>query len=162
MCSAISKSSPSNCHPKSQEVRYKWAVLDIGRNSVSPWTTARTITCNKGITSRFPKSRVPCQVRWHNASKPLRYREQHPETTNRVAQAPDVLRHARNRRQRAQRPHRDLRGENLRVTAVVPAQMVGRTPWSARGPPDPPPANEIGAIRIAQADGGVGCLRHAG
>src|ERR1035438_4713484 len=68
-CSAISKSSPSNCHPKSHEVRYRWAVLDIGRNSVSPWTTARTITCNKGIRSRFRKLRVPCQVRWHNAEK---------------------------------------------------------------------------------------------
>src|ERR1035441_1544573 len=246
MCSAISKSSPSNRHPKSQEVRYKWAVLDIGRNSVSPWTTARTITCNKGITSRFPKSRVPCQVRWHNASKPhavsragremeppLRGHRSHhtdrfhrldwaqmkltpvlivedkigfailqrqgaelmlqsiasvrkdaaafapdgdgakgcgifievedfEDVRQRVARAPDVLRHARNRRPRAQRPHRDLRGENVRVTAVVPAQMVGRTPWSARVPPDPPPANEISAIRIAQADGGVGCLRHAG
>src|ERR1039457_95121 len=63
MCSAISKSSPSNCQPKSHEVRYKWAVLDIGRNSVRPWTRARTITCNRGIRSRFPNSRVLCQVR---------------------------------------------------------------------------------------------------
>src|ERR1035438_5667426 len=63
MCSAISKSSPSNCHPKSREVRYKWAVLDIGKNSVRPWTMARTITCKRGIRSRFPKSRVLCQVR---------------------------------------------------------------------------------------------------
>src|ERR1017187_9728378 len=63
MCSAISKSSPSNCHPKSREVRYKWAVLDMGRNSVRPWTMARTITCNRGIRSRFPESRVLCQVR---------------------------------------------------------------------------------------------------
>src|ERR1035438_10104072 len=70
MCRAISKSNPSSCQPNSHEVRYKWAVLEIGRNSVSPWTTARTITCNKGIKSRFRESHVPCQVWWHNAKKP--------------------------------------------------------------------------------------------
>src|ERR1035437_11079615 len=49
MCRAISKSSASACHPSSHEVRYKCAVLLIGKNSVSPWTTARTITCKSGI-----------------------------------------------------------------------------------------------------------------
>jgi len=35
--------------PSSHDVRYKCAVLLTGKNSVSPWTTARTITCNSGI-----------------------------------------------------------------------------------------------------------------
>src|ERR1017187_3703195 len=69
MCSAMSKSKPSNCQPNSQEVRYKWAVLDTGRNSVKPWTTARTITCNKGIRFRFRNTRVPCQVEQYRSCR---------------------------------------------------------------------------------------------
>ena len=40
----MSNWSVSVCHPNSQEVRYRCAVLEIGKNSVNPWTTARTIT----------------------------------------------------------------------------------------------------------------------
>src|SRR5579872_4389054 len=49
MCRVISKSSDSAFQPRSQEVRYKCAVLLMGKNSVRPWTTARTITCKRGI-----------------------------------------------------------------------------------------------------------------
>ena len=45
----MSKSSDSVCQPNSQDERYKWAVLLIGRNSVKPWTIARTTTCTMGI-----------------------------------------------------------------------------------------------------------------
>jgi hypothetical protein len=38
-----------------------------------------------------------------------------------------------------------------------PAQIVGRTPWSARVPLDPLLANGISIIRPGQADEGVGC-----
>jgi hypothetical protein len=37
--------------------------------------------------------------------------------------------------------------------------MVGRPPWSARVPLDPPVANEFSSIQTKQADEGVGC-RH--
>jgi hypothetical protein len=37
------------------------------------------------------------------------------------------------------------------------AEIVGRTPWSARVPLDPPVANEFNSIQIKQADEGVGC-----
>src|SRR6266702_5226888 len=77
----MSKSRPSTCQLNSQEVRYKWAVLEIGRNSVSPWTNARTITCNKGIRIRFRKSCLPCQVKWHllHLTSAAERRRQHVE-----------------------------------------------------------------------------------
>ena len=41
--------------------------------------------------------------------------------------------------------------------AANPAEIVGRTPWSARVPLDPLLANEISASQTARADEGVGC-----
>jgi hypothetical protein len=38
-----------------------------------------------------------------------------------------------------------------------PAEIVGRTPWSARVPLDPPIDNEIRCIQTERADEGVGC-----
>ena len=37
------------------------------------------------------------------------------------------------------------------------AETVGRTPWSARVPLDPPLAKEVNFTNPEQADGGVGC-----
>jgi hypothetical protein len=41
--------------------------------------------------------------------------------------------------------------------AAKPAQIVGRTPWSARVPLDPLLANGISFVHHVQADEGVGC-----
>src|SRR3974390_3278379 len=45
----MSNPRPGSCHPNSQGTSAKCAVLEIGKNSVSPCTRPSTITSSKGI-----------------------------------------------------------------------------------------------------------------
>src|SRR3954471_21499953 len=39
------KAAPGSSQPQKAETIRRWAVLEIGRNSVSPWTMPRTMAC---------------------------------------------------------------------------------------------------------------------